>query len=203
MRKILTILFCFFTIHSFSQDTLLLKVHFLYGSKPSKKYKSTEQKWFGGKWGGHVGIESENNQILNFAPRGKFHWIEKPKNKHSNFAIHSTESFYQIMGNVESAKKTIFYIPISKEQKSRFDSIAVSYQKTTPYDYAFIGMRCGAAAYDVLAQLDIVPSYNRRKTAMKIFYPRKLRNKLFKKAITNGWTIIQENGSERRKWEKR
>jgi hypothetical protein len=62
-------------------------------------------------------------------------------------------------------------------------------------------MRCGAAAYDILGQIDILPAYNYRKTYKKIFYPKLLRKKLFAKARDNGWTILREPGSDRRIWE--
>lgn len=201
MRNPITIFCLLFSVQIFAQDSLLLKVHFLYGSKPRNEFKSTETKWFGGKWGGHVGIELDSNQIVNFLPRGKFHWVEKPGNKHSVFAIHSYENFYNILGTVEPAKNTIFYIPISRSQKQQFDSITASYLNHTPYDYALIGMRCGAAAYDILSQLGIVKGLSRRATSMKIFYPKKLRKRLLNKARINGWKFTQEKGSETRKWE--
>ena len=179
-----------------------MKVHFLYGSKPKKHYRTEEQKWFGGKWGGHVGVEVDSNQILNFLPKGKFHWIEKPANRHSVYALHSYQSFYRILGDVETAKKTIIYIPISLTQKLEFDSLKTTYLQQTPYDYALLGMRCGAAAYDILAQLDILKQHGRRTTFTKVFYPKRLRKQLLKKASVNGWKTTQENGSERRKWEK-
>jgi hypothetical protein len=44
---------------AFSQtDTAhFIKVHFIYGSKPKRSYKTTEQKVFGGLHGGHVSIQ--------------------------------------------------------------------------------------------------------------------------------------------------
>ncbi|WP_338814872.1 hypothetical protein V9L05_06675 [Bernardetia sp. Wsw4-3y2] len=74
MKQILILLFCFTPFLSYSQDTTFLKVHFLYGSKPLKSDKNTEQKWFGGILGGHVGIEVEEDKVLNFLPsRESFH----------------------------------------------------------------------------------------------------------------------------------
>lgn len=77
MRQKIVIFFCFISVLSYSQDSAYLKVHFLYGSKPLKKYKATEQKWFGGILGGHVGIEGDDDKIVNFLPKGKFHWLIK------------------------------------------------------------------------------------------------------------------------------
>ena len=188
---------------TYSQDSTFLKVHFLYGSKPLKKYKDTERKWFGGVLGGHVGIEGDSDRILNFLRKGKIHWFAKNNNKHSIYREHDVRRFYSIFrSNPDSVKKAIVYIPVTIQQKQQFDSIATVYLKQPPYDYAFFGMRCGAAAYDILGQLKIFPRYSYYKTYKKIFYPKKLRKRLLKKATKNNWTIIRQNGSIKRKWER-
>lgn len=203
MRQKITIFFCFISILSYSQDTTYLKVHFLYGSKPLKKYKDTEQKWFGGILGGHVGIEGDSSKIVNFLPNGKFHWFTKKDKRHSTYAVHSVKNFYSILGgNPDSVKKAIIYIPITGLQMQKFDSITTVYLTQTPYDYALFGMRCGAAAHDILGQLGILNNYSYSKTYKKIFYPKKLRKRLFKKAINNGWKIARQDGSIKRKWEQ-
>jgi len=201
MRYVFILLFCLSILWCRSQDTL--RVHFLYGSRPLKKYKDTEPKWFGGMLGGHVGIEGDSGRILNFVPRGKFHWFPKSTNKHSAYTEYAFDRFYSVMGgNPDSNKKTIVYIPVTPRQKLRFDSISSAYLGQTPYDYALFGMRCGAAAYEILGQLAILPAYSYGKTYKKIFYPKKLRKRLLKKAKANGWKIVSLNGSARRKWEK-
>jgi hypothetical protein len=188
---------------AYAGDSSYLKVHFLYGSRPFKKYKRTEKRWFGGVLGGHVGIESDTNKILNFKTKGRFHVFEEPGNRHSTYAIHSPEGFYAILGgHPDSAKKAIVYVPITLQQKQLFDSISTAYLEQTPYDYAFIGMRCGAASYEVLAQLGIMPAYCRTKTFTKIFYPKKLRKRLLKKATENNWIVVRQDGTARRRWEK-
>lgn len=203
MRRLSTLLFCLCVYISHAQDTTYLKVHFLYGSRPLQKYKHTEPKWFGGVLGGHVGIESEDDKIVNFVPSGKFHWFAKKKDRHSRYAEHSENSFYAILGgDPDSVKKAVVYIPVTPQQKQHFDSIANAYLASTPYDYALIGMRCGAAAYDILSQLDILPEHSYRRTYTKIFYPKKLRMRLFKLAGENGWKITRQEGSFKRKWEK-
>ena len=202
----LPILFCLI-FYSFSlsaqSSTTFIKVHFLYGSKPKKAFKNTENKWFGGILGGHVGIEIDSNEILNFLPSGKFHYITKRKNKHSSFHTHSFNAFYEILGG-EAAdnKKVIISIPITEKQFTELETIKESYLGETPYDYAFIGMRCGASTYEILSQLGILKSYSNAKTYRKIFYPRKLRKRLFKLAAENNWNIEQFEGSEFRKWER-
>lgn len=203
MKLITTLLFCLGSLLAYSQDTIYLKVHFLYGSKPLKAYKESEPKWFGGVLGGHVGIESDSNDILNFLPSGEFHLFSKQDERNSRFALHTEDNFYAMFGSdPDSVKKTIIYIPISALQKQKFDSIATVYLNQTPYDYAFFGMRCGAAAYDVLGQLGILTEYDYQKTYRKIFYPKKLRKPLLEKAKQNDWTIEKHAGSISRKWEK-
>jgi hypothetical protein len=203
VRHLPTLLFCFISSLAYSQDTTYLKVHFLYGSRPLHKCKDTEPKWFGGMLGEHVGIEGDSNKIVNFIPNGKFHWFAKKDNRHSTYAVHSPDDFYAILGgNPDSVKKAIVYIPVTLQQKQQFDSITTAYLEHTPYDYALVGMRCGTAAYDILGKLAVLPDYSYRKTYKKIFYPKKLRKRLFKKATENGWTIVRENGSYRRKWER-
>lgn len=105
-------------------------------------------------------------------------------------------------GNGDSVKKAIVLVPVTLQQKQKFDSITAVYLKQTPYDYALFGMRCGAAAYDILSKLDILPKHSIGKTYKKIFYPRKLRKRLFKKAVENSWIIVRQNGSLKRKWER-
>lgn len=198
---ILTICLC--PIFCYAQDSTFIKVHFLYGSKPLKTYKDVEPKWFGGILGGHAGIEGDRGKVLSFVPRGKFHWLATKHNRHSAYAIHSVPAFYSILGgNPDSAKKTVVYIPVTNHQKQVFDSLCNSYLQQTPYDYALLGMRCGAATYEILGQLDILPHYGYTRTYLKIFYPKKLRKKLLKKARKNGWLIEQTEGSPRRKWEQ-
>ena len=75
MKHFLTLLFCFIFFLSYSQDGIFLKVHFLYGSKPLKRDKNTEQKWFGGILGGHVGIEVKEDKVLNFLPSREFFYL--------------------------------------------------------------------------------------------------------------------------------
>jgi hypothetical protein len=203
MHRLLTFLFLLITCVAFAQDTAFLKVHFLYGSRPLKKYKDIEPAWFGGILGGHVGIEGDNLQIVNFVPAGSFHFYDKKNNRHSRFTIHSPDQFYAIFGShPDSVKKAIVKIPVTARQKQQFDSITAAYLKETPYDYALLGMRCGAAAYDILAQVNILPDYTYKQTYKRIFYPRKLRKRLFEKASENNWTVLRAHGTQRRKWER-
>jgi hypothetical protein len=203
LKKLSLIIACLICTAAFAEDTCYIKVHFLYGSKPLKQYKQSQRKWFGGVLGGHVGIEGDTNKILNFSPSGKFHVFNENKNKHSHYSLHTPNEFYRVLShNDDSMKKVIVHIPVTKKQKQIFDSLSNSYLKQTPYDYALFGMRCGAASYEILAQLNILPAFSYTKTYTKIFYPKKLRLRLLKKAEQEGWTIEKYNGTSQRRWEQ-
>jgi hypothetical protein len=183
-------------------DSTTIRVHFLHGSKPKRSFKHSEDKWFGGLLGGHAGVEYAPNCILNFVPKARFHFFSKRHIINSRFVVHDTLSFYEILsGKPDSVKKTIVSIRISASQKLKIDSIASCYRKQSPYDYAFFGMRCGAAAYDVLAQVQVLPTYSFSKTWCAIFYPRRLRRKLESNQLVKITTITKVNGSYKRKWE--
>jgi len=202
---ILLVMVCFNLtyVKLYGRDTVFIKVHFLYGSKPAKKYKATEKKWFGGILGGHVGIESDSDKVFNFIPKGDLHYVSNPKDKHSTFAVHSLNNFWSILGgDADEVKKATVIIPISEKQKNILDSIYKIYMWSTPYDYAFIGMRCGSAAYDILGQMGIVKYYTYRKTWKKIFYPKKLRRIILEKAKINHWKVIRADGVKTRIWER-
>ena len=185
------------------QQTYYLRVHFLYGSRPVSKYKFIEPPWFGGKMGGHVGIGTDSDKILNFVHQGSFHLITSKQNKHSCYILSTPSKFNSILGgDCKKVKTLTILIPIKPEQFQKLDSISKAYLIESPYDYAFLGMRCGAASYDLLAQLGIVPKYSRKKTSFKIFYPKILRRQLLQKAEANGWQLIRQEGSNHRVWER-
>lgn len=184
-------------------DSLYVRVHFLHGSKPKRKFRHEEDRWFGGLIGGHAGVEIERNRILNFTPKARFHVFAKPRIINSRFTVHDTASFYQILGNrPDSVKKTIITIPVTRMQQRLLDSLGAVYLQRCPYDYAFFGMRCGAATYDVLAGAGLLPKYRFAKTWRKTFYPRKLRRRLERAAAVKGYRVYKEQGSPRRRWER-
>jgi hypothetical protein len=180
-----------------------IKVHFLYGSRPLKKFKDSEKKWFGGILGGHVGIEGDSGRILNFRSQGNFHVFRHKKNRHSRYDEHQFNAFYAYFGShPDSVKRTIVTIPVTVDQKQKFDSIGSAYLNEVPYDYALLGMRCGAAAYEILGQLGVVKNLPYHKTYLTIFYPQLLRKRLLDMARQNNWKVETRQGSNRRKWEK-
>lgn len=199
----LLIALLFVAIPSTARDSTIIKVHFLYGSKPKNQYKNTEQKWFGGTLGGHVGIEITHNRIVSFNPAGKFHWVAHKQNKHGAFLIHDSIQFYSLFGGKpDRVKKMVIHIPVSFAQALLLDSLTKEYLLNTPYGYAFLGMRCGAAAYHLLSHIDIIPSKQPSIIQWKIFYPRKLRKRLLKLSEKHHWPVERQQGSNTRKWEQ-
>ena len=186
----------------FANDSTFVNIHFLYGSKPKKQFRKTEEKWFGGKLGGHVGIEVYENKVLSFAGYNRIHVFPKKK-KNSKFSLISNNHFWEVFGGfANQVKKKTISIPVSNAQKSSLDSLVKLYMVFVPYDYAFFGMRCGSSTYEILSKLNILPKKSNLKTAFKIFYPKKLRRILTRKAFENNWKITFEEGTDRRKWEK-
>jgi hypothetical protein len=188
----------FFNAHA--QDSI--KLHFIYGSRPLKKYNDTEKKWFGGILGGHVGIEGDSGTFYSFEIIGK-NKIFNGKKNNSAYKIETADEFWSVMKTKEdSIKKTTVVLPVTSQQKQKFDSITSAYAKEVPYCYAVFGMRCGASTYEILAQMGILPQYSHFKTYMKIFYPRRLRKRLLAKAEQNNWNVIRKEGTPKRKWER-
>jgi hypothetical protein len=191
---------CFGVIHA---QTDFIRVHFLYGSKPAHAFRHDEREWFGGKLGGHVGIEYREGLIIDFVPSGEFHVFPDSEDFHSRFVSHSPESFYALFGGEpDSMKRAVFEIPLSPKQRILLDSLVEAYYAQTPYDYAFFGMRCGAAAYDILAEIGVLKKWKQTKIQRRIFYPRRLRKRLFDMALDNAWKYEVVKGTKRRTWER-
>ncbi|OQP40189.1 hypothetical protein A4D02_14765 [Niastella koreensis] len=58
------------------------------------------------------------------------------------------------------------------------------------------------AIFSPVGQLHILPKYSYRKTYRKIFYLKKLRKRLLKRAANHCWLVVRQNGSSTRKWER-
>lgn len=178
-------------------------VHFLYGSKPAQGFEQEESRWFGGRRGGHVGLEVQANRVLNFMPSGKFHWLSHERDRHSRFAELTVSQTYQCLGGSKGELKTAaIRIPLDSVQFQLLQQIVTRYLDQTPYDYAFMGMRCAAATDEVLAQLGITKRRRFWGTVFHTFRPRALRKRLLRKAEVDGWEVLRQEGSVRRIWEK-
>lgn len=186
----------------------VIKIYFIYGSRPAKGYGSAERKWFGGIHGGHVGMEIGPDSILSFRsteypchffPHRHFSSIWEIKTVHGMWQTFPPHNY-----KVNELKRVVFTIPVTEEQKHRIDSIARQYLRHSPYDYATAGMRCASATYDILARAGLFKRYG-GFTWCKIIMPRSLRTVLFEKARSpegQDWKIERYEGSKKRIWEE-
>lgn len=204
LRLTYLILSIFFVFSGLANDHEI-KVHFIYGSKPKSDFKKEEKRWFGGIHGGHVGLEYDENRVLNFEynPKKRFHVFSHNKKRHSHYFVCNRKKFWKTFeSSSDSIKSMTITIPIDDSQKMKLDSLAENYIDETPYDYAFFGYRCASATYEMLSQIGVVEQKSHFKTKFKIFYPKKLRVFLHREAKKNGWKIEKRKGSRKRIWER-
>ncbi|MBN2682041.1 MAG: hypothetical protein JXR58_06000 [Bacteroidales bacterium] len=168
-------------------------VHFVYGSKPAKGHKDVEGKWFGGIHGGHVKVQT-TNYLVGFNPVSGFHIFSHRKKIIGGFVSEGQPN--------KIFKTTSFVIPVSKELHDSLESIIEGYLNDSPYDYAFFGMRCASAAYDLLSQIGIFKTKSQCGMVWTYFYPKLLRTKLFKLSEKQDIKITRSIGKTSRKWEK-
>src|SRR6476620_10924803 len=148
MKRIL-ILFLFFSAVVFSGQTsenAILKVHFLYGSKPKWKYRHIEKKDFGGLHGGHVTLQV-NGLDYGFERSGRsdsyrIHVFSHGKKYKAKFSSVHADTINE---KHRDEKTTTFLIPLTDQQLHELNAIHKSYCEEVPYDYAFFGMRCAAS----------------------------------------------------------
>ena len=194
------LLFSFLFSQSQTDSSHTIKVHFLYGSKPLKKYKNkTEMNYFGGIHGGHVTIEVDSIDY-GFSPTGRVHLVSHNRNCHSQFNGKHTHNQPPYP---KGYKVVSFTIPVSEKQYNQLNKIHVDYLTKPPYDYAFFGMRCSAATEEILGQIGILKKKKRNSKIVRTnFYPKKLRKRMFKLAKEKNYTIVKQEGRTTRKWEK-
>ncbi len=180
----------------FAQDTLYATVHVIYGSKPKAE---GEGNWFGGKWGGHIGLEIAPDTVIHFNPGCEF-TILRRKAGPGTYRSSTVESFYCTFG-CDMVKTLQVRIPITAAGRDSLRAISERFLEEAPYPYAFYGMRCTAACYHLLSVASVFPEKSEGKMIRKFFYPRRLRKFLLRKARKNDWLVTRTEGSERRKWD--
>lgn len=194
-RVIVLIVFIFNVIPA-GADTLT--VHFLYGSKPAKGHKNTENKWFGGLHGGHVTVQVKD-YLYGFGPVGRNHIFAHRKNYHASFQKESHASW---VNDTSDMKYLSVKIPVEKEEADSLVKIFNMWIGKTPYDYAFFGVRCASCAYNGLSNIGLLKKRSKFGFTYKYFYPKLLRKHLLKKAKYNQWKMVSHRGRMTRKWEK-
>ncbi|WP_462254838.1 hypothetical protein [Ferruginibacter sp.] len=197
MIKTFLILLSFLIAHNINAQQNIT-VHFLYGSKPAKGFKHEEKKWFGGKKGGHVTIEA-GDSIIGFQPGGNCHVFGKKKNANGYFNAKQKEIFIK---DTVALKYTSIIIPLNEDGYSKIKNTLNNYLKKSPYDYAFLGMRCAAATYDILEETGVVKKRTRMGKWVSFFYPQLLRRRILKAAAENNYAVVKTKGRASRVWEK-
>jgi len=196
---LLSLLISFFILTAlFGQDITVIKVNFLYGSKPDRHYKNKEIKYFGGLHGGHVSIGIDTT-VVGFGRYNGFHIFSHKHNMKGIFKIESINCFMQ---DTVYCKYTTFQIALKDSQYYKLKTVINNYLYTkTPYDYAFFGMRCASAAYDILSQIGIFEIKSRWGNILSNFYPKLLRKKMFTLSEQNNYIVTKQPGRISRKWE--
>jgi hypothetical protein len=194
--KLSILLFFLFNL-SYGQNPHTIKVFFLYGSKPSHGYRHTESHYFGGLHGGHVSIGIDSFNIGFHHVKGLHLFSLK---KHLS-GIYQCKRLSDFTNDTSTNKYATFEVPLTDEQYNKLNLIFSNYMAKTPYDYAFFGMRCAAAAYDVLSQIGLFKEKSRIRTISSNFYPKRLRKKMFKLAQEKQLKINTHPGRNTRVWE--
>jgi len=183
-----------------NDSTRTITIHFLYGSQPGPGQKGKEQPAFGGIHGGHVLLQLNDSEIFSFYPSGEgFHLFADNVHKHGEYIL---EPLNDWAGDTATKKYTSITFPITDSQYVQLMKIKQVYLAQRPYDYAFFGMRCAAAAYDVLSQLRICKPYSGFHNVMANFYPKPLRQRLLKYATQHHLKVTGHSGRSTRIWER-
>lgn len=140
----LLLTFVSFPLFAQSPDSTTVTVHVVYGSKP---LSDSEGKWFGGKLGGHIGLEVVPGKVLHFNPGGRFRIFGR-KSEPGRYVISKVSDFYCTFG-CDSIKKLAVRIPVSAAMQTKLDSLAGVYCEHPPYPYAFFGMRRGLLRFTI------------------------------------------------------
>jgi hypothetical protein len=198
MKSFCVILLCFvLSCNTFGQTEHVLKVLFRYGSRPARGYENVEREDFGGIHGGHVCIGIDSIVVGFDSPVG-FHVFPRKKNLKG---VYIREDECDFMQDTIKKKYAIVEIPISWEQYVNLQKIISGYLNKTPYDYAFFGMRCASATYDILSQIGIFKQKSRAGNIISNFYPKLFRRKVLHLAKQNNYKTTKLKGRKTRVWE--
>ncbi len=182
----------------FAQDTShILKVIFRYGSIPAPGHEEREYREVGGLFGGHVSLGLDSLEI-GFSNKRRVHTFQKSDNP-TGYYYWEYLKYYE--DSLVSKKSATIEIPLTHEKYNKLREILVGYIENTPYDYAFFGIRCASATYEVLGQIGIVEPLSYNRNIIRNFYPRLFRRKMLRLARKNNYTIIRQNGRGTRIWE--
>jgi hypothetical protein len=193
----LTIILLSIVPYVFGQKVDTIQVLFLYGSRPVHRYWQKEAHYFGGLHGGHVSIVMDSS-VIGFRHVKGLHIIPNRKLDGGDYLSVQLKDFVK---DTIAFKYISFKVPITHEQYHNLINILQAYIDKTPYDYAFLGMRCAAATYDVLSQIGLFKIKSRCGNITSNFYPKLFRKKMFILAKEKHWKINKQSGRKTRKWE--
>jgi hypothetical protein len=196
VRYVLLVLLCLCKI-THAQNQYVIKVFFYYGSKPAKGFEKIEKREFGGFHGGHVSFGIDTSEV-SFHHVNGFHIFPHHSNLRGTYERVSIRDF---MKDTASEKYTTFLIPLDSIGYHDLEQTVTRYIAKTPYDYAFFGMRCASAAYDLLSIAKVFKPKSRFGIIWSNFYPRLLRRQCFKLAAQNHFQVIAQPGRKSRIWE--
>ena len=191
------LLFVAFAVEAQTDSVHIIRVRFLYGSKPKRSAKDIEPKYFGGIHGGHVTIEVDSLDY-GFEPANGFHILAHGKHFKSDFVARKTP----VERYGPGSKMATVLIPLTDKQYKQLNEIHSCYCANTPYDYAFFGMRCAASAEHILELIGLSRPRGITATITSTFYPKMLRKRLLKLAAKKHYEIIRQEGRNTRIWEK-
>jgi hypothetical protein len=174
-------------------------IHFLYGSRPRKEYRDTEEKVRGGLLGGHIWLQPDD-YVYGFEPLDKCKVHFFPKKKFNG--IYTKDHFSEWKLSISNQKITSIEIPLSDGNHIIMKGLLEDYHTKAPYDYAILGMRCGAATYQLLSETEFFPPASYFVSTIKIPWPRILRKKLLKMTSEKNYRITRQQGTDRRIWEE-
>jgi hypothetical protein len=180
-----------------SQEEHIIRVIFRYGSIPVQGYEKVEYEEIGGLYGGHVSIGIDSLEI-GFTNRKKIYLFENTKDN----GLYYWEYLKNYENQLLSKKVVVFMVPLSEEQYAKLRNLLMQYIEDAPYDYAFFGMRCASATYDVLSQIGLFKPLPRFQNIVSNFYPKRFRAKMFRLAQENHYTVISHKGRLTRIWEE-
>lgn len=189
----------FISAKYFRNSQQYILVHFVHGSVPLPDC-SDQRIRVGGRWGGHVEIQVDN-QVFGFKyNKSDIHWMprRRPGGFNSEFTAIPLEQWSE---DTKLDKITSFRIPVTKDTKEQIKEIYRQYHQALPYDYAFFGMRCTSSVYEVLAQIEVFPSKGKLACIVNNFYPRQLRERMIQWAENNNLEILRKKGIDCRIWD--
>jgi hypothetical protein len=177
-------------------DSVEIKVNFLYGSKPAKGFKKVQTKQFGGIKGGHVQPQIYGTSFDFDFSGSKNHLWGKKRKKQGRVLVNNS-----MWWDTAKDQWVQFTIKVARWQADSMYNYAKRTAANCLYDYAVFGMRCAAYTYDVLSRGGLFKRKTKAGMILKNFYCKPLRKRLYRLAKKNGWQITFHKGTHERKWE--